>query len=65
MPAIYPRQEQIAVKAREIIALKPFYIDTETTGLTRTDEIVEFSIVDYDGTELYSKLVKPVQSIPK
>jgi DNA polymerase-3 subunit epsilon len=65
MPAINPRQEQIAVKAREIIALKPVYIDTETTGLTRTDEIVEFSIVDYDGTELYSKLVKPVQSIPK
>lgn len=64
MQAINPRQEQIAAKAREIIALKPVYIDTETTGLTRTDEIVEFSIVDHDGTELYSKLVKPVQSIP-
>ncbi len=64
MPNTNPRQEQIALKAREIIAKKPVYIDTETTGLTRTDEIVEFSIVDHDGTELYSSLVKPSQKIP-
>lgn len=65
MPALTPRQEQIAAKAREIIAQKPVYIDTETTGLTRSDEIIEFSIVDHDGTELYTKLVKPAQAIPR
>lgn len=65
MPALNPRQEQIAAKAREYITQKPVFIDTETTGLTRSDEIIEFSIVDHDGTELYSKLVKPGQLIPK
>lgn len=65
MPALTPRQEQIAAKVREIIAQKPVYIDTETTGLTRADEIIEFSIIDHDGTELYTNLVKPTQSIPK
>lgn len=64
MPALSTRQEKISAQAREIIAKKPVYIDTETTGLSRTDEIIEFSIVEYDGTELYSKLVKPSQSIP-
>lgn len=65
MTALTSRQERIAAQAREIIAKKPVYIDTETTGLTRSDEIVEISIIDHDGTELYTKLVKPNQSIPK
>ena len=65
MPALTPRQEQISAKAREIIVQKPVYIDTETTGLTRSDEIIEFSIVDHDGTDLYTTLVKPTQAIPR
>lgn len=65
MPALNPRQEQIAAKAREYIAQKPVYIDTETTGLTRADEIIEFSIVDHDGVEIFTNLVKPAQAIPK
>ena len=65
MPSQNTRQEQIARQAREFIDRKPVYIDTETTGLGRTDEIIEFSIVDHDGTELYSSLVKPSQAIPR
>ena len=65
LPAMSPRQVQIAALARQKIEQKPVYIDTETTGLSRTDEIVEISIIDHDGTELLSKLVKPSQAIPR
>lgn len=50
--------------ARTIIENKPVYIDTETTGLERDDEVVEISIVDFDGSLLFSSLVKPTRPIP-
>ena len=50
--------------AAKIVQSKPVYIDTETTGLDRSDEIVEISIIDFDGSILLSSLVKPSQSIP-
>ena len=43
---------------------KPVYIDTETTGLEKTDEVVEISILDHDGRVLLSSLVKPSSAIP-
>ena len=51
--------------AQANISDKPVYIDTETTGLTRSDEVVEISIVDFDGKILLSSLVKPTQPIPR
>lgn len=57
--------KESAVKMAALkIAEKPVYIDTETTGLEKTDEIVEISIVDHDGSLLYSSLVKPSRPIP-
>jgi DNA polymerase-3 subunit epsilon len=50
--------------ARKIIEQKPVYLDTETTGLDRDDEIVEISIVDSDGSLLFTSLVKPSRPIP-
>jgi DNA polymerase III epsilon subunit-like protein len=50
--------------ARTLIAQKPVYIDTETTGLEKDDEVVEISIIDSDGTRLFSSLVKPSRPIP-
>ena len=50
--------------ARTLIAQKPVYIDTETTGLEKDDEVVEISIIDFDGTRLFSSLVKPSRPIP-
>ncbi len=58
-------RDQVTALARRKIEQKPVYIDTETTGLNRSDEIVEISIVDHDGSLLLSRLVKPSQSIPK
>lgn len=50
--------------ARKILAQQPVYLDTETTGLERDDEIVEISIVDHDGSLLFTSLVKPSRPIP-
>lgn len=57
-------REQIISLARQKLEQKPVYIDTETTGLNRTDEIIEISIIDFDGSELLTRLIKPSQSIP-
>lgn len=57
------RQLAIA-QAREILSARPVYLDTETTGLERSDEIVEISIIDHDGLTLFESLVKPSQPIP-
>jgi len=50
--------------ARQIMAQKPVYIDTETTGLEKDAEVVEISIIDSDGSLLFTSLVKPSLPIP-
>lgn len=39
-------------------------LDTETTGLSLWDEIIEISIIDSKGNLLYDSLVKPTIPIP-
>lgn len=59
-----PATRQRAVDtARQVIAQNPIYLDTETTGLNRTDEIIEISIIDDDGNTLFETLVRPTQPI--
>lgn len=56
----------LAIKtARKIIAERPVYLDTETTGLDSSAEIVDIAIIDSDGTELMNTLIHPMSSIPK
>lgn len=50
--------------ARDYANLKPVFLDTETTGLHNSAEIIEISIVDCHGSVLLDTLVKPVYSIP-
>lgn len=57
-------QQRAAEIARSIIQKNPVYLDTETTGLNSTDEIIEISIIDSDGTPLVETLVKPSRPIP-
>lgn len=64
MPSTEPLKDNAIQTAARWIADKPVYIDTETTGLEKTDEIVEISIVDFDGSVLFSSLVKPSKPIP-
>jgi DNA polymerase III subunit epsilon len=57
-------RQQAIQAARQVVAQNPIYLDTETTGLERTDEIIEISIVDDAGQVLLNSLVRPSQSIP-
>lgn len=50
-------------KARAYHALLPLFVDTETTGLSPLDEIVEIAIVDSDGGVLFNSLVKPTRPV--
>ncbi len=39
-------------------------LDTETTGLNSTDEIVSIGVIDGQGTVLLDRLIKPLKVIP-
>jgi DNA polymerase III subunit epsilon len=57
-------KEEVISIVRKVILSRPIYLDTETTGLEKQDEIVEISILDYDGSILFQSLVKPIGQIP-
>jgi len=51
---------RVAIKeARELLESNFVVMDTETTGLGADAEIVEISIIDSDGTDLFTSLVRP------
>lgn len=49
--------------ARSWLKRKPVYLDTETTGLGRWDQIVDLALIDYDGVILIDTLVQPTKPI--
>ncbi len=51
-------------KAREYLATRPVFLDTETTGLDPAAEIIEICVMDHSGAILVDTLVKPVRPIP-
>lgn len=61
------RREQdrkAAIAKAQIELNKPLaYLDTETTGLKDTDQIVEICLIDNDGVVLFESLVKPTVKI--
>lgn len=57
------RREAIAA-AQIKVNRRPVYLDTETTGLNATDQIVEMCLIDSDGSILFESLVKPTVPIP-
>ena len=50
--------------ARQLLEKKALFLDTETTGLGTTDEIVEIAVLDSDGTPLLDTLINPTVCIP-
>jgi DNA polymerase-3 subunit epsilon len=62
--AIPPSRQRAIQMARQVVEAKPVYIDTETTGIDRSDEIVEVSIIDWNGAELFQSFVRPSKPIP-
>lgn len=60
-PLAHPKVTQYI---RKIRAVNPIFIDTETTGFSANDVIVEIGVVDMEGNTLFESLVKPVIPIP-
>lgn len=58
-------KNQAIARAKEIMSLKPVFLDTETTGVNSSAEICEISIIDYDGTVLLDSLIRPINPIPE
>ena len=52
------------MRADQILEQDPLFLDTETTGLYRSSEIVEVAVVDAQGRELFDSLVRPTRGIP-
>ena len=50
--------------ARKLIEDGALILDTETTGLSIEDEIIEIAILNSAGDLLYNQGVKPSQPIP-
>lgn len=44
--------------AQHILAADPVFLDTETTGLSLKDQIVEIAIIDRNGTPILNNLIK-------
>lgn len=60
-----PQDRENAIRiAREWEARNPIFFDTETTGVGPHDVIVEIGVVDLQGVELFSTLIKPPFPIP-
>jgi DNA polymerase III subunit epsilon len=52
--------------AQSLFALPNFYIlDTETTGIGKTDEIVQLGIIDKNGEVVMDSLVKPTKRLSR
>jgi DNA polymerase-3 subunit epsilon len=65
LPRAVPDARQgVITWARQVIETgEPLILDTETTGLDTTDEVVQLAIVDMHGTVLLDTLLKPKRSI--
>lgn len=59
-----PKDQRASIDwARKVLKNKHKYVilDTETTGLTDNDEIIQLAITDLNGDSLVSELIKPAK----
>lgn len=62
---MYPvANPKVIERTRQFQAHAPIFIDTETTGMTAEDVVIEVGVVDLNGETLFETLVKPPISIP-
>lgn len=60
-PAANP---EVVAHTRKILAYDPIFIDTETTGFSSQDVVIEIGVVDASGQTLFESLYKPAIPIP-
>jgi len=56
---------KVVQRARQILAYDPIFIDTETTGFSPDDVVIEIGVVDLAGNTLFESLFKPAIPIPQ
>lgn len=62
---MYPlANPKVIQRARQILDYDPIFLDTETTGFSPQDVVIEVGVVDLSGATLYQSLVKPPIPIP-
>lgn len=59
-----PIEQNISEICQEWLNNDPLFLDTETTGLDETAEIVELAVVNSEGIVLINTLIKPAAPIP-
>ena len=52
------------MEADKILEQDPIFLDTETTGLYKSSQVVEVAVVDRNGHKLFESLVRPTKPIP-
>ncbi len=61
----HPAHRRQAIQWAQNLSRRRYYVlDTETTGLSANDEIVQIGIVDSDGSTVLNQLIKPTIPIP-
>jgi DNA polymerase-3 subunit epsilon len=64
LPLVFDRQSAIAWAQAAMSDPRVVFLDTETTGLDGSSEVIEIAIVDRAGTVLVDSLVRPSAAIP-
>lgn len=55
---------RVTERARKILAYDPIFLDTETTGFSANDVVIEIGVVNLAGETLFESLIKPAIPIP-
>jgi DNA polymerase-3 subunit epsilon len=55
---------KVIQRARQILAYAPIFMDTETTGISPEDVVIEIGVADLRGKTLFETFVKPAIPIP-
>ncbi len=57
-------KNKIKKQAQALLDSQCFVGDTETTGTSKSDEIVEIALIDIEGKVIIDSLIKPTNPIP-
>ncbi len=61
-----PSHRQRAIqRAKHELATNPVYLDTETTGMGKSDTVIEISVIDDNQAPLVDTLVRTNKAIPR
>ena len=58
------QKERVRQETIQILSQKPVFLDTETTGLGHSDEVIDIAVIGFNGEILLNSLVKPKKTIP-